>query len=625
MAPILLTPAAALALVCAIGAARLAAASQAVVACSLALGILAMWRPPMALLVVAAAAPLGGAIAALDGMRASATDVFVLSALAGWLARRATRPEAWSAGGAAAAVWLGSLALASLLVQCLATFAVAAPEHLGLLEALYQWLTGISRVQSHPVKPGVTAAVRLLAGLGLFVMAAEVCRWVPPARIAVMLTAGSAAVAALNVNRFAEIVLRTGEPVLDAARALHRTVRISATIPDVNAFGALCALTLPVALVLALGARRADRLFGVPCATLLAAGLWLSGSRAAMLAGAVAAVAVVAGSMARRWPARKVLALVGILGMILLAVALWYPRGDAHTPQSSAWLIRRELAMVAMRMAAGDPVFGVGIGQFFDQSAALVSPALKAHYRAENAHNQWLQFLGELGLTGLAGFVLIVGIGLRPALGRLRRGPVDPMLMAVTFGTLAFLLSSLLMHPLLVAESSAAFWLALGICNGWGTGAEAPSSRQQWRIALGAGLASAAVFATVPERAGAVRQTADLEGVGIGFSRWQVDPAGWRFRIADEHGVLYVPAGARIRIPVRVARSGAHARALVRIDNRPAGEFRVSGDDWTTIDLLVPGSSGGARYSALRVQIDPPQRFHAGQVRSVGNWHRGVE
>jgi thiol-disulfide isomerase/thioredoxin len=42
-------------------------------------------------------------------------------------------------------------------------------------------------------------------------------------------------------------------------------------------------------------------------------------------------------------------------------------------------------------------VFGVGVGMFYARSSAFISPAFQAVVPRENAHNNYLQILAELG------------------------------------------------------------------------------------------------------------------------------------------------------------------------------------------------------------------------------------
>src|SRR6185295_9454292 len=113
----------------------------------------------------------------------------------------------------------------------------------------------------------------------------------------------------------------------------------------------------------------------------------------------------------------------------------------------------------AGRMIAAHPAHGVGIGQFPRRAAEFVSPALlrvfppAAH---ENAHNNFLQIAAELGLVGVAAFALLLAVALRnAALG----AAGDPLRAGVYTALVAFLITCIGGHPLLIREPGYAFWL----------------------------------------------------------------------------------------------------------------------------------------------------------------------
>src|SRR6185436_12870588 len=91
---------------------------------------------------------------------------------------------------------------------------------------------------------------------------------------------------------------------------------------------------------------------------------------------------------------------------------------------------------------------------------------LAQYYRAENAHNQVLQVLGELGGVGLAAFMALFVAGLFPAARSLWRGDTPPLLAGLAVGTGSFLIAALGMHPLLIPEVAMAFFLVLGLTSG---------------------------------------------------------------------------------------------------------------------------------------------------------------
>ena len=138
--------------------------------------------------------------------------------------------------------------LTSLLIEALLAHQLTSLERLSLPGALVESFTAIGGSQPQgPWAPQLSAASRLAGGLGLFVMTVEICRRSDEAADSSLrlLTLGAAAVATLNVCRFVEIVVRRGGDLLPTAMEFHRTVRISSTIADVNAAGAMFALVLP--------------------------------------------------------------------------------------------------------------------------------------------------------------------------------------------------------------------------------------------------------------------------------------------------------------------------------------------------------------------------------------------
>ena len=71
-------------------------------------------------------------------------------------------------------------------------------------------------------------------------------------------------------------------------------------------------------------------------------------------------------------------------------------------------------------MAREAPLFGIGIGRFFEESARLASPELRQYYSAQNAHNQVIQLLGELGVPGAALFLAVLACSLAPCVAKPR-------------------------------------------------------------------------------------------------------------------------------------------------------------------------------------------------------------
>ena len=460
-------------------------------------------RPSTGLMLVAAFAPLGSAVAALARLRTSWTEPLLLAVLAGWLVRRTLRQERWDSVAVRLAVLFLLVIMTSLLIEAVLAHQLTSLERLSLPGALVESFAAIGGSQPQGRwAPQLSAASRLAGGLGLFVMTVETCRRSDEAADSSLrlLTLGAAAVATLTVCRFVEIVVRHGGDLLPTAMEFHRTVRISSTIADVNAAGAMFALVLPAAAALSL--RPGRRIVGALALAALVAGLWLTGSRAAMVGGAVALTGYIIMVARRQWTRPQAVVGVGLLGVMLAVLVAWYPRGAAHAAANDAWLIRQYLAVASFRMARESPAFGVGIGRFRTESTRFAPSALQRYYHAENAHNQVLQYLGELGLPGAALFLALLGCSL--ATGARLWGPHSPPTWfdPVVFGVLGWLLASLLMHPLLVPEASAAFWLVLGLAR---SAAPPPTERRarRWEM-VGSAAIAIGLLAAAPIRVAAL-------------------------------------------------------------------------------------------------------------------------
>jgi hypothetical protein len=614
MLPRLLTLAAALlAALFAYGAARLAAGPWLLWVLTAALGAAAAAAPRHGLLLAAGLAPLGGAVAALAGLRTSWTEPLLLAVIAGWLLRRTIRREPFDLVAAALAGLLAVVVLTSLLVQCGVAFEVAAPDGASLPRALWAWaIYGRTGLRA-PVDPEVQAAVRVLCGLGVFLLAVETGRTHTPSAVSALflLTAGTAAVAALNVMRLAELALRQGTGFVAAILDVHRTMRISSTVPDLNAVSGLFAVVLPSAAAFARPGARWRQMVGIAALVLVAAGLWLSGSRAGMVGGAAGLLGYGAALVHRRWSRARLAVAAVVLALAVAALVHWYPRAATHAATSDAWLIRRHLAVASLRMARDFPLFGVGIGRFLPESSRYAPPELRRYYKVENAHNQTLQVLGELGGVGVGLFLALIGIGLVPARRRAGADAPDPARTPLVFGLCGFLLATLLMHPLLVAEVSAAFWIALGLARAM-RGGPLPGSRHARAAIVVSGLAAAAVLAATPARVTATRNAMNLDGVGVGVSLWHTDPGdGRRYRVARGRASVYLDGSqSRVRLPLRAAGRGTGTIDVTLVmDGRPAGRIAVEPGRWTDLTMVLPVPPAGApRFRRLDLHWVPAAR-----------------
>ena len=169
---------------------------------------------------------------------------------------------------------------------------------------------------------------------------------------------------------------------------------------------------------------------------------------------------------------RRMTAVAAAVMLVLVAVGMvrYLPTRRHQIEPSTALEVRWELARTSFRMLAADPMFGVGIGRYYSRSGEFSSPRLLTIFPPaihENAHNNFLQILAELGVVGLGAVIWLMIVAAR-ACGRLvRADPRDPLRWGIAIGLLAFVISWLGGHPLLIDEPAFAFWLLLGTTCGW--------------------------------------------------------------------------------------------------------------------------------------------------------------
>jgi O-antigen ligase len=436
---------------------------------------LAATRTSDALVIVVALAPLGGVLAALSGSPRSWTISLVLAFLFGAAVRSTVkkpivgdRPAFWTA-----TVWIG-LVVASVLTQ-LWTELHASPESGRVVREFADWLIHQFPMTSARKYGAVEPAVLAATGVALFALTATLGRrddhLVPTVARAILVSV--AAVGVLSVNRLIEVALRR-PPFLTSLAEVHRTLRISAVFSDVNAAGALFLITAVVAYSFLW--QRAGRAIAIASIPWLLAGLWLSGSRSG-LAVLPVALTLVTLLVSRRDPQRRAARLstaLVVASVLILTVftAIYYPRIRAHSLASRAVAIRMDLITTTMSMTRTSPWFGVGIGRYYQRSSEFMPEPLRRLYKSQNAHNQLLQVLGELGITGLCAFLAVLAVGVGPAWRSLRRGARDPVLVGLFGGVVSFLVVSLGMHPLLIPEVAATFYVVLGLARARATSLE---------------------------------------------------------------------------------------------------------------------------------------------------------
>jgi O-antigen ligase len=456
--------------------------------------------------------------------------------------------------------------------------------------------------------PGLHAGMLLLEGVLLFAAGARIAanragdaRFLH--RMAAAAAASATLAAAFNIARPVGAAWHH-EFFWASLRDLADNFRWNEHYSDFNAAGSYFVMAALLAAGLTVSARGRRRIVWILSAVTIATALWLTSSRAAMLAGFVAAgvalfIEEVSGGRRARALRGAGIAAAGIILVALVAVAL--PQRGTQKSWFLAGDVRLGLIQTGVRMMANRPVFGIGLGEFYQRSGEFSSPDLIAKFPVvalhENAHNNFIQVAAELGV---AGGILFAWLMVAPliAIGRRAAATREPFLLLTLAAVGAFVLTCLGGHPLLVREPGYVFWTMLGVGTGSAALPDAPRSRVRWLVPVGL----IALALTMPWRLRETTQDAELEHVGIGVSAWQTSPDGAvRYREAPGHASLFVPQGA-IRWSVYPL-ADQPLRLELKLDGRVADVVTLAPRRWNELTLPARTTLSGARYARLDLRL----------------------
>jgi len=560
------------------------------------LAVLAVCRPPWALLVWAGLAPLTTSIAGLVGtetLGAELLEAMTWAVITGVAVR-------YTPGAptrlAVPALWMAIVAMASGLSE-LPGRLMTTQDHvsyLGTARLLFQH--AVDRLQ--PLEPWYFALV-IAEGAALAWAAEHLGRRDPALapRVVWCALAGHAGVAVLNIARVVGASLRGGE-FPSSLPGLLLNVRLY-TQYDVNAAASILVMVILAAAGLA--TRRA-RLPLALAIGLVAIALWIAGSRVAIAALLVTLTGLI---VLRSHRSTRTLWVAGAAALVCAGVIGWlvigYPAGrNLNLPTSIA--SRAVLFKAALGMTADAPVLGVGAGTFLEESPNYGSAALASYVydsrTRDNAHNYFLQTLAEQGVVGLLALLALLAAALLPAFRAVPRR--DVLMTWLAAGILASVLTWMTGHPLLLTEAALMFWLFVGVLAGM---SEPPPARPALeRMVFVAGLA---MLASIPFRAAAGERAADLEHRASGVSQWQPAVDGERYREAGAEFSLFLPSGAITVLPIRSA-TGSVVTVELRIDSRPIDALVATPEMWRQFRIQVPDSESRYVKVDFRLINSPP-------------------
>lgn len=228
--------------------------------------------------------------------------------------------------------------------------------------------------------------------------------------------------------------------------------------------GALYVSLVAAAVAFAVWRRPAARAVAVAVGVLCAFGIVATLTRQVWLASALVSVVTVASIPAlRAYLLPGAVAVAMVVGLTFSFAPGLYSRAEGRAGAERPVWDRLNSNGAAGRMIEERPLFGWGWGRFEEVGADFYRQA--ATYPVTSVsqlHNVVLSFSAELGLVGLALWVLCVCFALLP--GVRRRGP--PELEPWRVGTIAIVLSWLTISnftPLTYAYANYVVWLVMGI------------------------------------------------------------------------------------------------------------------------------------------------------------------
>ncbi len=585
--------------------------------------IVTLLSPAEGLLLAAGLARLGSFFATLFDLGPfRLTEAIIVAFIAGWLIRASppARERPQLPRYATVAAWLFAALVAGSIIA-LGSLVLRSPGELrqtliGLAGSYYVFIDHM----------GVVEGAKLVEGLALLAAAIELFGRRPALATELPVALGASAVCAALTS--ALLWFGIGP---DQVLAQHALIgyRFSAHVSDVNAAGSYFALVLGLSLGMsARESRAAVRTLWLCASGATAFGLWLSGSKSA-LQGFVAAACLVllwaATSKWRGWTRAGVLAAllaVAVAGIALRARSIERAYGGVQQ--------RTEFTEASLRMLAARPIFGIGVGRYYPDSALFFSPSLAWSYGSENAHDYFLQIASETGIVGLTLFVVLLAGGVIVAARALTHDPYDVRLLGATAGVMALLATSVTGHPLLVPEVAAPFWVQFGLVAALGSsrllnlgadstpaiGTDRPPA---WSVATA--LGTMAMLVAVPWVARGTPLAPPESAAVDGFYGWETDKDGVRFRWTKDYASIFVPEDVtRVIIPVRVPNGARPIGVEFSAGGVLTGRFTV-GDVWSTIDVNVsPVPAGVVRINFKSDRGWQPALFIAGnsEMRTVG-------
>jgi len=275
-----------------------------------------------------------------------------------------------------------------------------------------------------------------------------------------------------------------------------------------------------------------------------------------------------------------------VLLVVAVATVVVAERSPDEESAGRSLRLRFDFYETTGRMFASSPLFGVGVGHYFDRSAAFMPEELQRIYGNENAHNYFAQQFAEVGVIGGLLFIWLIIPPMVRAWRHVRTAPEgDGALVGLFAGTAAYLITCVTGHPLLVPEAALPFWTAFGALSASTT----PETRVASSRRLAAAVVGLFIAAGLGQAVMAYLRTTTTPA-DSGFHGFETAADGIRFRWMTRHAVTYVPATPGFVSLQLQAFDEPALRPLVVdvvIDGRVMERREIRPGTWTKIDLGV--------------------------------------
>jgi hypothetical protein len=218
-----------------------------------------------------------------------------------------------------------------------------------------------------------------------------------------------------------------------------RSPNVFATFAHPNSFAGFLGLLLPVALVYTIAARRtggwdALTFLLIFCTALIAAALWWTHSRGALLATLLVAAAVIVWAARRSLTLRRFQIVAGLGGLALALAVIGYVGMQEKTVGKAAPGVSASIRLgywtATWKMIRDQPWWGVGPGNFGRHYPAYMTPS--DYEDIQNPHNFLLELWANCGFFAMLALLLVFVLCLRRAWDYLRS--VHPPMPDLTLG-----------------------------------------------------------------------------------------------------------------------------------------------------------------------------------------------